>query len=66
MHVVAVPGRTVRHPVTRRVIDARGIPHDPNDLTIARYIADGDLDLVETAPDEMAIDEPGIAGDIQE
>jgi len=43
MRVVAVPGRLVRDPVTRRVIDDAGIDVDPDDVTWARLIADGDV-----------------------
>ncbi len=47
MRIVAVPGRLVRDPVTRRLLDAQGIPFDPNDFYWARLIADGDAEVVE-------------------
>ncbi|HZU64974.1 MAG TPA: hypothetical protein VFF98_14910 [Novosphingobium sp.] len=47
MRVVSVPGRLVRHPVTRRVIDERGVLVDPHDVTFARLVADGDLAVAE-------------------
>jgi len=43
MRVVAVPGRLVRDPNTRRVVDDVGIEIDPDDVTWARLIADGDV-----------------------
>lgn len=43
MRVVAVPGRMVRDHVTGRWVDADGVDVDPNDLTWARYLADGDV-----------------------
>lgn len=54
MRVVSVPGRTVRHPVTRRVIDERGVLYDPHDVTIAQLINHGDLALAEDLPAEDA------------
>jgi hypothetical protein len=51
MRVISVPGRLVLHPVTLRVIDDRGIAHDPHDLAIAQLIAHGDLALVEDEPE---------------
>jgi hypothetical protein len=53
MRVVSVPGRTVRHPVTLRVITERGIPYDPYDFTIAQLINHGDLELVEDEPEDV-------------
>lgn len=47
MRVVSVPGRTVRHWVTGRVIDERGIAHDPLCVTTEHYLGMGDLVLVE-------------------
>lgn len=51
MRIVSVPGRLVRDPVTRRVVDAAGITIDPTDVHWVRLIADGD---VVEAPDELA------------
>jgi hypothetical protein len=53
MRVVSVPGRTVRHPVTLRVITERGIPYDPFDFAIAQLINHGDLKLVEDEPEDV-------------
>lgn len=55
MRVVRVPGRLVRHPVTNRIIDDRGVQVDPDDLAFATLIAAGDL-VVEP---EEAPGEPG-------
>ena len=65
MHVVSVPGRLVRHPVTRRVIDARGTFYDPFDVSIAQLLAHGDLDLVETPPASEEAP-PAVAADASE
>ncbi len=52
MRVISVPGRLVRHPVTKRVIDEAGVLIDPNDLTWVNLIADGDVALADDAPVE--------------
>ncbi len=43
MRIVSVPGRLVRDPATRRVVDDAGIDIDPNDLYWSRLLADGDV-----------------------
>lgn len=43
MQIFAVPGRLVRDPATRRVVDDAGPTIDPNDLYWARLLADGDV-----------------------
>lgn len=47
--LVSVPGRTVRHWETNRVIDDAGMLYDPNSPVAAFYLAAGDLALVEDA-----------------
>ncbi len=42
MIIESVPGRLVRDPATRRVVDA-AITIDPTDVYWARLIADGDV-----------------------
>lgn len=51
MRIVAVPGRLVRDPVTRRVVDDDGITVNPHDPHWTRLLADKDVAL---APDETA------------
>ncbi|KUR80760.1 hypothetical protein [Novosphingobium sp. FSW06-99] len=51
MRVVSVPGRTVRHWGTKRVIDERGILYDPLCVTTAFYLGCGDLALAEDEPE---------------
>ncbi len=61
MRIVAVPGRLVRDPVTRRPLDADGLTVDPNDFYWARLIADGDaqvVDDVESEPEPAAESAP--------
>jgi hypothetical protein len=48
MRVISVPGRLVRHPQTGLAITEAGANVDENDLTIARYLADGDLQIEPT------------------
>lgn len=43
MLVFAVPGRLVRDPATRRVVDDAGILIDPHDPHWTRLLADGDV-----------------------
>jgi hypothetical protein len=43
MQVFAVPGRLVRDPATRRVVDNDGIAVDPNDPHWVRLLEDGDV-----------------------
>jgi hypothetical protein len=43
MIIVSVPGRLVRDPATRRVVDNNGLTIDPNDVYWARLLADGDV-----------------------
>lgn len=43
MRITAVPGRLVRDPATRRVVDAEGITIDPADPHWSRLLADGDV-----------------------
>lgn len=43
MLIISVPGRLVRDPVTRRVVDETPIEIDPLDLTWSRLLADGDV-----------------------
>ncbi len=43
MNIVSVPGRLVRDPATRRVVDDAGLTIDPNDPTWSRLLADGDV-----------------------
>ena len=47
MRLVAVPGRTVRHWETGRVIDDRGVAYDPLSPIAAHYVEAGDLELAE-------------------
>jgi len=43
MRVFSVPGRLVRDPATRRVVDADGIDVNPLDTHWVRLLADGDV-----------------------
>ncbi|MFC0683093.1 MULTISPECIES: hypothetical protein [Novosphingobium] len=43
MRVVSVPGRRIVDPVTRRVVDERGIVVNPHDPHWTRLIDDGDV-----------------------
>lgn len=43
MIIVSAPGRLVRDPATRRVVDAAGITIDPTDVYWSRLIADADV-----------------------
>lgn len=43
MDIVSVPGRLVRDPVTRRVVDATPITINPSEPYWARLLADGDV-----------------------
>lgn len=43
MIIVSVPGRLVRDPATRRVVDDAGLTIDPNDPSWSRLINDGDV-----------------------
>jgi len=43
MQIYAVPGRLVRDPATRLVVDSDGIDVDPNDPHWVRLLADGDV-----------------------
>ncbi len=52
VHIVAVADRLVRDPETRRPVDATGIAVDPTDPTWARFIADGDVAVEDTAIEE--------------
>ncbi|MDR3408469.1 MAG: hypothetical protein P4L68_08225 [Methylovirgula sp.] len=61
MRVVSVPGRTVRHWVTGRVIDDAGIAYDPHCVTTAHYLGHGDLQLVDRDPDGPLADAPAPA-----
>ena len=54
MRVVSVPGRTVRHPVTHRIIGEDGVLVDPHDVTFIRLIADGDLNIVSDNAEQAA------------
>ncbi len=57
MNIVSVPGRLVRDPVTRRVIDDTPIAIDPTDPTWSRLLADGDVveaPAVETSAEKAA------------
>lgn len=50
MIIVSVPGRLVRDPATRRVVDDAGLTIDPTDPTWARLINDGDVAEGATTP----------------
>jgi hypothetical protein len=63
MRLVSVPGRTVRHWVTRRVIDAAGILYDPFCTTAAHYLAAGDLVLVDDVAEPAPAPEPADTAD---
>jgi hypothetical protein len=56
MRVINVPGRLVRHPQTGLPITEAGANVDENDLTIARYLADGDLQLEPTEQPAASVD----------
>jgi hypothetical protein len=56
MRVISVPGRHVRHPQTGLPITDAGANVDENDLTIARYLADGDLQIEPTEQPAAADD----------
>lgn len=43
MRVYSVPGRLVRDPATRRVVDADGVDVNPLDPHWVRLLADGDV-----------------------
>lgn len=43
MRVFEVPGRLVRDPATRRVVDAEGVDVNPMDPHWVRLLADGDV-----------------------
>lgn len=43
MNVISVPGRLVRDPATRRVVDDTGLAIDPTDPTWSRLLGDGDV-----------------------
>lgn len=47
MKIVSVPGRLVRDPATRRIVDDAGIDVDPADLSWTRMIADGDVAIAD-------------------
>lgn len=69
MRIIAVPGRLVRDPVTRRVVDAEGITIDPVDPHWSRLLADGDVaeaPEVEPQPRTPAEVEPSAEPDHEE
>lgn len=43
MQIVSVPGRLVRDPATRRVVDDTGVDIDPIHPHWSRLLADGDV-----------------------
>ncbi|WP_125996097.1 DUF2635 domain-containing protein [Sphingomonas sp. S-NIH.Pt15_0812] len=57
MQIVSVPGRIVRDPATRRVVDDAGLTIDPFDPAWARLLADGD---VAAAPVAATSKEPAL------
>ena len=56
MRIVSVPGRLVRDPATRRVVDTDPITINPTDVYWARLLADGDV--VEAPSDGAKSKEP--------
>ena len=43
MDIVSVPGRLVRDPATRRVVDQAGLSINPDDPYWSRLLVDGDV-----------------------
>ncbi|MGI4764567.1 MAG: DUF2635 domain-containing protein [Janthinobacterium lividum] len=58
MDIVAVPGRLVRDPVTRRVVGAEPVSIDPTQPHWVRLLADGDVVEAPAAPVEIPATEP--------